>query len=240
MEKFKKMKRKYVLALLVFVLLLGPGIASFEREENIAQEVRAQSSDEYDFLIYRPRTGTDLPLIVYLHGSGETGRNFTVLKKRNPHYWAKGKIEKFILVAPLATWEGWNSEKLVRLVERLCRDEQVDPDRVYLTGFSMGGGATFRIAADRPDLFAAIVPVAGGGHPDHAASLQNMPVWAFHGETDEIIPLFHSSDMIDAIRETGNANAHLTVLPGAGHGIAANIYSRREIYTWMLQYRRKK
>ena len=236
------MKWKFF-ALLAGGCLLWAGIATCGRDGSVVQEVRSKHPAGYDYLLYRPQTTSTapLPLVVYLHGSGEIGRGVSVLKKRNPCHWAKEKagVFPFILAAPPATREGWNSDKIVRLVERLCRDERIDPDRVYLTGFSMGGGAAFRIAGDRPDLFAAIVPVAGGAHPMNADALRNMPVWAFHGETDETIPLFHSSDMIDAIRESGNTEAKLTVLPDTGHGIAAEVYSRPELYQWMFQHRRK-
>lgn len=229
-----------VLSLLAFGI---GGLSQCDGQPDLT-EIRSNDPNEYDYLFFRPESESPLPLLVFLHGSGETGKGFDRLRKCNPYRYGKKVILQqsitFAVACPLAGREGWNSEKLARLVETLCRDRRIDPDRVYLTGFSMGGGATFRIACNRPDLFAAIVPVAGGAYPGYAEALQDMPVWAFHGENDEIIPLWHSSDMIEAIREAGNDNVRLTVLPGAGHGIAADVYGREELYRWLLKQRRNK
>jgi predicted peptidase len=138
---------------------------------------------------------------------------------------------------------GWEPQRVKYLVERLIRDSskryQIDPDRVYLTGFSRGGFGTFQTACAYPELFAAIVPVAGGGEPEQAVSLTTVPTWALHGEADEVVACENSTKMIDAMKKVGCREAKLTTFEGAGHGIVGNVYQNPEIYRWMLERRRE-
>src|SRR5439155_10073756 len=122
-----------------------------------------------------------------------------------------------IVVAPqcqAGAW--WSSYELAALLDEMQAKYRVDPDRIYVTGMSMGGYATWALANEFPDRFAAIAPVCGGGDPDEASRLAGVPVWAFHGAKDSIVPFWESDHMIKALRTLGD-EVQFTVYPDTGH-----------------------
>ena len=114
--------------------------------------------------------------------------------------------------------------------------KHADPDRVYLTGLSMGGFGTWEIAAQNPRRFAAIVPICGGGNARFARALRNMPIWAFHGDKDEAVPVSASVEMVEAVRKAGGTDVKLTRYPEAGHDSWTVTYDNPELYTWLLAH----
>jgi predicted peptidase len=121
----------------------------------------------------------------------------------------------------------------VQFVEQVSARYEVDPERIYLVGFSMGGYGTWHVAADYPTMFAAIAPICGGGQPKDAEALAHLPTWAFHGAKDEVVPVTESERMIQAMRAAGGA-PKLTVFPDAGHGICNNVCDRSDFWSWLL------
>ena len=111
----------------------------------------------------------------------------------------------------------------------------IDQDRVYLTGLSMGGYGTWALASKYPDRFAAIAPICGGGTMIMALGLKDMPVWAFHGAKDQVVPLAESERMVETINARGG-NAKLTVYPEAGHDSWTKSYDNQELYDWLLSH----
>lgn len=210
--------------------------------------VRAASEQGYDYLLHLPKGYHDWsaprPLIVFLHGSGEAGKDVRVLRYHDPFRFANGKLSgeefPFIVVSPIAPERHWNPEHLEYFLDQFLSDNcvryKIDPTRIYLTGISMGGYGTFHVAERYPNRFAAIVPLAGSFPPKYAENLKTVPIWAFHGDRDEIVLPEESQKIIDAMQEAGNTNAQLTLLPGAGHGIAEDVYSCSELYRWMLEH----
>lgn len=125
------------------------------------------------------------------------------------------------------------------LVEHVCTTMPIDPDRVYLTGFSMGGFGTWQTACFNPSRFAAIAPLSGGGDVDQAERLANMPIWAFHGADDEVVPLSSSQAMVEAVRKCGG-RVEFTVYPGCGHGeCCERAYRDDLLLEWLLAQRRR-
>ena len=94
---------------------------------------------------------------------------------------------------------------------------KVDKQRMYLTGLSMGGYGTWTLAAAYPRVFAAAVPICGGGDPKKAEQLVHLPIWAFHGAKDSVVPPSRSETMVEAIKTAGGKNVKLTIYPDAGH-----------------------
>ena len=149
----------------------------------------------------------------------------------------------FVVVAPVTPKHGWEPGKVVAFIDELLGQVggrlNIDPDRVYLTGYSMGGGGTFATACEYPDRFAAIVPVAGYGEPEEAMALQNVSTWAFHGDADKSVPYDSTKNMIEKMRELKHPNVRFTTLKGYGHGIPKAVYSRPELYRWLLRQKRR-
>jgi predicted esterase len=171
------------------------------------------------------------PLIVYLHGAGGVGAD--PINRRVE--WD----QPYVLVmpqCPAGEW-GWSPSAVVAMVDRLVATMRVDPDRVYLTGVSMGGFGTWTTAASYPDRFAAIAPVCGGMDANQAVWLKDMPIWAFHGELDNIVPVDFTRGPVNRLREVGAPHLKYTELPGEGHDIN-HVYSGGVLFDWLLQQRR--
>jgi len=126
---------------------------------------------------------------------------------------------------------------LEELIDSIQRRYRVDAARIYVTGLSMGGFATWELAARHPERYAAVIPVCGVGDPSRAHRLRDLPVWAFHGALDDVVPLSGSQDMIDAIKAAGG-NPRFTIYPQAGHDSWTETYANDEIYSWLIQQRR--
>ncbi|MBL7221173.1 MAG: DUF1080 domain-containing protein [Phycisphaerae bacterium] len=182
------------------------------------------------------------PLIIFLHGMGERGDNLNRVKVHGPpKIVAKNNTTPFIIVSPQCPkTEWWNIEKLSKLLDHILATTKTDPDRVYLTGLSMGGFGTWGWAAREPGRFAAAIPICGGGNPKTAAKLIKLPIWAFHGGKDRTVPPSRSKSMVDAIKTAGGTKAKLTIYPGDGHNSWTKTYNNPEIYKWFLSHKRTK
>lgn len=183
------------------------------------------------------------PLVLFLHGAGERGDDLELVKKHGPpKLVAAGQTFPFLLVAPQCPADDWwDSSRQILALRTLLDDvlatHRVDRDRVYVTGLSMGGFGTWRLAAEYPEMFAAIVPICGGGPWYRAGSLKGIPAWVFHGAADPVVPLRDSEVMVDALRRAG-AQPRFTVYPNLGHDAWTVTYENAEVYEWLLQQRR--
>jgi predicted peptidase len=124
-------------------------------------------------------------------------------------------------------------ESIIAFIDQLVETFHVDPRRIYLTGLSMGGYGTWFTATARPDLFAAIAPVCGGGMA-WAASVLKMPVWAFHGACDTVVSPMQSDEMVAALKAAG-ADVTYSRVEGVGHGVWENAYNE-ELIEWFLAH----
>ena len=132
----------------------------------------------------------------------------------------------------------WNPHDLDALLDDLVARYRVDEDRVYVTGLSIGrlrgrGG----LIALNPDRFAAAAPICGGGTPRLMCQAGRLPVWAFHGAEDDVVPLRRSEEMVEALDACGG-DVRLSVYPGIGHDSWTRTYADPELYDWLLQHRR--
>lgn len=180
------------------------------------------------------------PLLLYLHGAGERGGDFELVKKHGPpKLIAAGRQFPFVVVAPQCPKEiTWDIEMLVMLLDEVTATQPIDERRIYVTGLSMGGYGTWLLALHQPYRFAAIAPICGGGFPFLVDRIKHLPVWAFHGAKDDIVPLSESERMVTALQRAG-ADARLTVYPDAQHDAWTQTYENSELYDWLLSHQRK-
>ena len=180
------------------------------------------------------------PLLMFLHGAGERGDDLERVKVHGPpKVAAAGGDVPFIIVAPQCPLDTWWSVWQVRdLLDEVRAHHRVDDSRLYLTGLSMGGFGTWKMIAEFPDLFAAAVAICGGGDPATAPAMGQLPIWAFHGAKDTVVPLSGSESMVEALHAAGNP-AQLTVYPEAGHDSWTETYDNPELYEWLLRHRRE-
>ncbi len=250
------MKRTSACIFLVAVIVVSSAVLCFRigfdtdiYRNGYDRIVRKNLSEGYACLFRVPKGYHDFagpqPLLIFLHGAGEVGTDPRTLESKDPLHFtrAAGFEIPMIVAVPICPEKRWEPRRIVAMLDQLLADNQyrfkIDPDQVYLTGYSMGGFGTFETAAEFPARFAAIVPVAGGGEPTQANKLQNIPTWVFHGEKDKTVPLPSSSLVVDAMKRNGHGNVRLTVLKDAGHGITKQVYSDPKVYDWLLSKRKK-
>ena len=181
------------------------------------------------------------PLIVFLHGAGERGTDLEMLKKHGPPKLiaAGQKFEAIVASLQCLPKQIWNPHGVKALTDHLIETLRVDVDRVYLTGLSMGGFATWEIALEYPDTFAAIVPICGGAGVRFvmAERIKHLPVWIFHGAKDSVVEPSYSKKMYDALMKVGG-NVKFTLYPNASHDSWTAAYNDPELWKWMFEQKR--
>ncbi len=194
------------------------------------------------------------PLILFLCGTGERGENVFLLGKNGPFQMIRehGPLP-FIIVAPMLhisrDFRSFPETYLDGVLAEITTNYRIDPKRMYLTGLSMGGEATYRFALHRPETFAAIAPLAAfdakynpgavreGFKPFTVPMerIRTVPVWAIHGADDIIVPLAAAQSTVDALRQAGG-NVRFTILPNHDHDVWTDTYANPEFYQWLLEY----
>lgn len=184
------------------------------------------------------------PLVLFLHGKGERGDNISQIKEAalpSRLEYDHGFRAQFpaIVVAPQCpAGEWWSNHELAALLDEVQAKYRVDPDRVYITGMSMGGYGTWALATEFPDRFAAIAPICGGGDIAEADRIAHLPIWAFHGNKDNVVPFNETRKMVDELHRIGG-NIRFTAYPECGHDAWTSAYSDPELYTWLFSHTRK-
>jgi predicted peptidase len=219
--------------------ILAPGQYSQSFEKTITKNLSCE------YLLFLPEGYSQdkqgWPLILFLHGAGERGSDLRKVKKHGPpKIVEKQKDFPFIVVSPQCPEDDWWTDKvevLINLLDDIVARYNVDTERIYLTGLSMGGYGSWALAAEYPKRFAAVAPICGGGNRIMAFRLKDIPIWAFHGAKDPVVPLKQSEEMVNAIRARGG-DAKLTVYPNAGHDSWTETYNNKELYDWFLEHRK--
>lgn len=224
---------------------------------------------QYNYLVYLPpsyyESDEKWPLLVFLHGSGESGSRLNALKVHSlPRLVEEpftvqslfGSFEfPFVMVSPQSPADRhhfFENRHILDVLDHAVNSSQlnIDENRIYVTGMSMGGFGSYEFAHGHPDIPAAIVPVAGAGiveefvaeysayeiHATTPGPLVDMPIWAFHGGRDPFIPVDFARDIIDRINAIGG-NAKFTLFPDVGHD-ADPAYRTPELYQWLLGQKR--
>ena len=171
--------------------------------------------------------------MLYLHGSGDRGNDLDQQRLGgHASLIAHDRSLPMIVVTPQCPADRpWESQRLRELLGRL--QGRFQPQRIVVTGFSMGGSGAWNLVQTYPELIDAAAPVCGCGNPAQVEKLRNIPVWAFHGELDEVIPLKCSRDMVEAINAAGGT-AKLKTFSDQGHGISRQVYENPRLYEWLL------
>ena len=193
---------------------------------------------------YEKKSNKKWPLILFLHGIGERGNNLELLKLHGiPKIIDSNKEFPLITVSPQCPLEfDWREnkmqDKVISMLENFIKNNNVDKERIYITGLSMGGYGTWSILSKHPKLFAAAIPICGGGNPAKALKLKDIPIWTFHGEDDDVIPVIETINMVDAINNL-NGNIKFTMYPNTKHDSWTETYNNKDIYSWLLSHIRK-
>ncbi len=231
-------------ALLCFTLLTATPESADALSTEHTLELTNAPWPAISYLVYLPEgyddRNQDWPLLIFLHGAGERGDDLNQVKKWGPpKRIEKGDPLPMIVVAPQCPKEQWwNPGILDQLLDKIESDYRVDDKRIYLTGLSMGGFGTWAWGTARPQKFAALAPICGGGPVDQAAKLKDVPVWAFHGDADKTVTLEKTTNMVDAIQEAGGEKVKLTVYEGVGHNSWSRAYNDPQLWIWLGMQKR--
>ncbi len=186
-----------------------------------------------------------VPAILFLHGAGERGtdgRKPTMIGL-GPYIQARGASFPFLAIFPqaedldgrlLTPWTAGqpDAERALKILEEVQRTYAVDPRRVALVGWSMGGYGAWSLGAAHPEKWSAVVPISGGGDPASVAALKDVPVWAFHGAKDGLVPVEQSRAMVEGLKTAGGT-VHYTEFPSAGHELFAETFGNDGLIRWL-------
>lgn len=212
-----------------------------QHSEHLSGEVRKSIAGR--FLLYLPQgfsrsRGQQYPLLIFLHGSGESGGTIDRVKAHGPpNFLGERPDFPFIVASPQADSArfGFDLDNLNFLLDRLLQQLPIDRDRIYVTGLSMGGIATYKWASSRPGTFAAIAPVSAAWDTGDACLLKYVPIWTFHGAKDDIVKFADGEAMVNAIKACGG-DIKFTVYPEIGHPAWEPAYDDPELYAWLLAH----
>lgn len=212
------------------------------------QERGVPGIDVEDYLLYLPpgieRGEAKWPLVLWLHGRSLRGRDLNLLKRYGPPALiARGHHLPFVVVAPQLPPDGswYDLGPVADIVDHVIASYPVDPDRVYLLGYSMGGGGAYRMAFDYGDRFAAMIAIAGHTPeptPDHVRAVERFPFLAIHGGQDERVPLTPARRMAQALEEDGAPQFEFRLVPGMNHARLERLTRDEALYAWLLGHRR--
>jgi predicted peptidase len=227
--------------LFAFPAFAQPTNVSLQQAKHFETEIKVRI--KYDYLLFLPEGYTKSrkrwPLMLFLHGAGESGTNLLKIKKLGPPNLVDSRPDfPFILVSPQSGGNGWNPDALNALLDDVIHNYRVDKDRVYLTGPSMGGTATWTLASAHPEKFAAIVPISSGGETADVRKLAHMPIWVFHGAKDPTVKVARAEATVAALR-AGGSNVKFTIYPDAVHDAWTETYNNPEVYRWLLEQKRR-
>ena len=197
---------------------------------------------EIDYVIRRPENeedGKKYPLVIYVHGAGGRGRDISLIKNHCFFNLSAPFLKEAISVAPQCYANSWFDifEQLLDFIEYVISDNAVDRHRVYVMGASMGGYTTWQLGMARPELFAALVPICGGGMYWNAGRLVNTAIWAFHGDSDPTVFPEESKKFINNITAWGGKMAKLTILENTGHNAWEPAFKNPETWEWLFEQR---
>ncbi len=236
-------------------------LAARYEDRTYRQTAGDSAEHEFHYRLLRPPTlepGRKYPLVLFLHGAGERGDDNRNQLKYLPAQMALPEMQQqypcFLLApqCPLGKW--WNSpgrraegeptqglSEVMQAVEgqlaEVLAAEPIDRERVLLTGLSMGGYGSWDLACRHPEWFAAVVPICGGGDPKQVARLVGVPVWAVHGDADNVVPVGQTQRMVEALRAAGGEPKY-SELPGVGHNSWTPAYDDPAgVLPWMFEQR---
>ncbi len=219
----------------------------FEEHKFSPNAPAASNSKTLPYRLLKPeyiKSGRKYPLVIFLHGAGERGTDNQIQLQSLPTLLAQPAYRKkhpcFLVVPQCPTQQSWQQQfpALLEIIDKVMQENPIDKRRIYLTGYSMGAYGTWSLAALRPDLFAAAVPVAGGGDVQTAHQLIDLPIWAIHGNADKAVPVSQSREMIKAIRQAGGS-PNYTELKGIGHNCWQQAYTNPNgILPWMFKQKK--
>ena len=227
--------------IVVLIFILNLMYTGFAQQKSYTSEITVRTKTNY--LLYEPYNKTEkAPLLVFLHGGGESGDDVEKVKKNGPPMLIEqGQNFPFYVLSPQNPYEKgfWDDRAINELSNQNNKKYPIDENRVYLAGLSRGGYGAWRLAINFPEKFAAMVVICGASAPDNYAGwIKDIPIWVFHGEKDKNVPVSESITMVNELKKEG-ANVKLTLYPEAEHDSWTETFNNAEVFEWLLSHKKK-
>jgi predicted peptidase len=251
--------KKSNLLIAVFALLFAGNKAGAQMARFSAEQFIGDKGDtlQYRFLYPDYDTMRKYPIVIFLHGAGERGNDNVAQLKWGVLNFASDEMMKlhpaFVIAPQCPSKMAWSNferngsmagrlqptpskpmELVMQLVRKIITTMPVDTNRIYITGLSMGGYGSFDAIERYPNLFAAAMPVCGGGDTSRAKSIAHIPIWIFHGAEDAAVDPQNAINMAEALRKAG-AHPGLTIYPETGHFSWIAAYSDKQAMDWLFR-----
>lgn len=198
------------------------------------------ASGGYDFWLYTPENVEEAkPLIIYLHGQSCCGTDLNMVRK----YGTLDAIERGYMLdayvlAPQNRKGRWNPKQIFDIVDTLQNTCNIDANRIYVVGMSLGGFGTVNVTAAYPDRVAAAMALCGGGNDPDYKALARVPLWILHGTADTQVPISDSRAVVQGIINAADGRrVKFTVLKGFDHSILARPFYMTQTYDWLFSHR---
>jgi predicted peptidase len=199
---------------------------------------------ELSYAFHKPlNTKEKKPLIVFISGDGEKGTDIEKVKINGPFKYLKTHaLDAYILAPQCKEDENWDIESIYQLILKMQKENNIDPDRIYVTGLSSGGWAAWNLALSHPDMFAANVPIAGFVdliQLEDACKIADIPTRIYHGLLDDVVKVDYAIVVYKELKKCNAKDVQLTIFDNAGHDSWTKVYDNQEIYDWMFKQNRK-
>lgn len=223
----------------------------YEVPEESPLQLVYNESEFYNYVLYLPEgydpadTEKKWPVIYFFHGIGEIGEDLNKLLPYGPLRYLSngGKLDAIVIAPQCPTNSHWadhnrEEEKLVQFVPEMTAKYNIDTNRMYLTGLSMGGRCSWKVALAMPGTFAAMAVICGRTNTYEFETLNNMPIWMFHGAKDATVSFDREivKSILPTLHEKNYEYYKLTVFPTMSHEIWNNVYDRVDVYDWLLSH----
>ncbi len=207
-----------------------------------AQLATVKEKADYDFWLSLPADSilkNNPPILIFLHGRSLSGSDLNRVKRYGViHEMENGRKIPAIVIAPqVPAGKSWEAGKIMDVLAYVRKKYATDSSRVYVTGMSLGGYGTMEFAGKYPEVVTAAVALCGGGNPNDACNLAQVPLWIQHGDRDRAVPISESEKMVKAIKKCNEGqNLIYTVRNGADHGDLERIFRTDELYNWLFSH----
>lgn len=226
---------------LLFILFSLVGFAQSETTGKIKTVV--VTNYELGYVLHKPlNTKEKKPLIVFISGDGEKGTDLEKVKINGPlKYLKTHQLDAYVLAPQCKEDENWDTESIYQLILKIQKENKIDSERIYVTGLSSGGWASWNLAFAHADLFAANVPVAGFVdliQLEKACEIANIPTRIYHGLLDDVVNVNYAITIYKELKKCNAKDVQLTIFDDAGHDSWTRVYDNPEIYDWMFKQKK--
>jgi predicted peptidase len=210
-----------------------------QSDVNGKAKIEIVQKQELGYALHIPANSKDKkPLLIFLHGSGENGSDVEKVKIHGPFKYLKNhNIDAYVLAPQCPEGQQWNLDILYELILKIQKENNIDTNRIYLTGLSSGGWGTYSLALQHPEMFAAVLPVSAFVdiiQLEEICKMEAIPTRIYHGLLDDVVPVDNDITIYKELKKC-NKDVELTIFNDAGHDCWTQVYDNPETYAWMLK-----